>query len=78
MSGIAPNQNTFKIRIAPDKQNSIVKNKLAGRWVLLANGTLCFNTPKHNGKSGTIHTNDDGYIVNDCQQYFAFTFVKLI
>ena len=27
---------------------------LAGRWFHLANGVLCFSTPKHNGKSGTV------------------------
>jgi hypothetical protein len=27
---------------------------LAGRWFQLANGVLCFSTPKHNGKSGTV------------------------
>ena len=28
---------------------------LAGRWGPLANGSLCLSTPKHNGKSGTVH-----------------------
>jgi len=35
MSGIAPKQNTFKFKIAPHKQKSIVKNILAGRWAPL-------------------------------------------
>ena len=42
MSGITPKQNAFKFKIAPHKQKSIVKKKLAGRWA------------KHNGKSGTV------------------------
>jgi hypothetical protein len=64
MSGIAPKQNTFKFKIASDKQNSIVKKKLAGRWVPLANGTLCLSTPKHNGKSGTACARVTKYVHN--------------
>ena len=45
---------TFKI--APHKQKSIV-NKFFGRKMgPLANGTLYLSTPKHNGKSGTVHS----------------------
>jgi len=84
MSGIAPKQNAFKFKIAPHKQNSIVKTILAGRWAPLANGThlstmvnpaLLARVLKD---KYTIHTNDDGCIVNYCQQYFAFTFAKFI
>jgi hypothetical protein len=37
MSGIAPKQNAFKFKIAPDKQKSIVKKNLQedgppGQW----------------------------------------------
>ena len=53
MSGISPKQNAFKFKIAPHKQNSIVKIVLAGRRGPLANEALCLSTPKHNGKSGT-------------------------
>ena len=49
ITGIAPKQNAFKFKIAPNKQKSIVK-KMAGRWVPLANGALCLSTHKHNGK----------------------------
>jgi hypothetical protein len=54
MSGIAPKQNTFKFKIAPHKQKSIVKMLgVSGRKMCpLANGALCLSTPKHNGKSG--------------------------
>jgi hypothetical protein len=55
MSGIAPKQNAFKFKIAPDKQKSIVK-KIYRKMGHLANGALCLSTPKHNGKSGTGQT----------------------
>ena len=53
MSGTAPNQNSFKFKIAPHKQKSMVKKNLAGRsppgqW------SPVLNTPKHNGKPGTV------------------------
>jgi hypothetical protein len=53
MSGIAPKQNAFKFKIAPQKQKSIVNNFWQEDEVPLANEALCLSTPKHNGKSGT-------------------------
>jgi len=53
MSRIAPKQNSFKFKIAPHKQKSIVKNIFGRKMGLSANGALCLSTPKHNGKSGT-------------------------
>ena len=59
MSGIAPKQNAFKLKIAPHKLKSIVKNNFGRKMVpqSLANGALCLSTPKHNGKSGTDYLN---------------------
>ena len=48
MSGIAPKQNSFKFKIAPHKQKSIVKKKFGRKMV------PCLSTPKKNGKSGTV------------------------
>jgi hypothetical protein len=53
MSGIALKQNTFKFKIAPHKQQSILKNIFWQEGGSLVNGALCLSTPKHNGKSGT-------------------------
>ena len=58
MSGIAPKQNAFKLKIAPNKEKSIAK-KYFGKKIPpphpLANEALCLSTPKHNDKSGTEH-----------------------
>jgi len=53
MSGIAPKQNSFKFKIAPHQQKSIVKTFFWQEDGPMANGALCLRTPKHNGKSGT-------------------------
>jgi hypothetical protein len=56
MSGIAPKQNAFKLRIAPQKK-SIVKEKVGREVPPPANGTLFLSTPKHNSKSSTGQLN---------------------
>jgi hypothetical protein len=38
MSGIAPKQNAFKFKIAPQKQKSIVKKIIGRKMAPLANG----------------------------------------
>ena len=49
-------QEILEFYIAPHKQKSIVETCF---WQEdappLANGALCFSTPKHNGKPGTCH-----------------------
>ena len=58
MFGIAPKQNAFKLKIAPNKQKSVAKKIY---WqedappLPLANEALCLSTPRHNDKSGTEH-----------------------
>ena len=47
-----------KFKIAPYKQNSIVK-KFFGRMIVPTNGALCLSTPKtpkYYGKSGIVYT----------------------
>jgi hypothetical protein len=46
-------QNAFKFKIAPHKQKSIVNKKK--KWQEDGQWPMCLNTPKHNGKSGTVH-----------------------
>ena len=53
MSGIALKQNALKFKIAPHKQQSILKNIFWQEDGSLANGALCLSTPKQNDKSGT-------------------------
>jgi hypothetical protein len=61
MSGITPQQNVFKFKIAQHKQKSIVKIILAERWGPQANKALWLCTPKQNGKSGTNYPFKDSW-----------------
>jgi hypothetical protein len=57
MSGIAPKQNAFKLKIAPNKEKSIAKKYFGKKMPPHppANEALCLSTPRHNDKSGTEH-----------------------
>jgi hypothetical protein len=46
-------QKAIKFKIAPHKQNSIVKKKIGRKM----------GTPKHNGKSGTGYLTDFSYFL---------------